>query len=480
MNMKKIAKFMLAVSLAASLAILPSLSLSKEAAQGVSEFPSLTVLVKELKPTVVNISTTKVVRSPMDEFFRGFGDNPNSFGNDLFRRFFGDQPREFKQKSLGSGFIIDKEGYILTNNHVVEQAEEIKVKLSDQQKEYDAQIIGTDPRTDLALIKIKDAGNLPVAHLGDSDALEVGEWVVAIGNPFGLAQTVTTGIISAKGRVIGAGPYDDFLQTDASINPGNSGGPLFNLKGEVVGINTAIVAGGQGIGFAIPVNMAKKLLPQLKKGRVTYGYIGVLPQDLTPELADSFGLKEPAGVLIGDVISGEPAEKGGMKKGDIILEYNGEKVENAHQFRKMVGDTPVGTKVKMTVWRDKQRKTLSVTIGEVPEQQVAGAPSNKPEETGRWGLTVQDITPAIVDQLGLPDDTGVVISQVEQNSPAQEEGLQRGDVIIEVEHNPIKNMADYRKYIEQNQKQKKNTLLLTVRVKANNYRTLFVVLKKQG
>jgi serine protease Do len=475
--MRNISKLVLAVSLAASLVILPSLSLSQEAAQGVSGFPSLTELVKELKPTVVNISATKVVRSPLDDFFRGFGDAPDSFGNELFRRFFGDQPREFRQKSLGSGFVIDKEGYILTNNHVIEKAEEIKVKLSDQQKEYDAQVIGTDPRTDLALIKIKAAGDLPVAHMGDSEMLEVGEWVVAIGNPFGLEQTVTTGIISAKGRVIGAGPYDDFLQTDASINPGNSGGPLFNLKGEVVGINTAIVAGGQGIGFAIPVNMAKRLLPQLKKGRVTYGYIGVLPQDLTPELADSFGLKEPTGVLIGDVISGEPAEKGGMKKGDIIIEYNEEKVENAHQFRKMVGDTPVGTKAKITVWRDKQRKTLSVTVGEVPEQQVAGAPS-KHEETGSWGFTVQDITPAIVDQLGLPDDTGVVITQVEPSSPAQEEGLQRGDVIIEVEHNQIKDMADFRKYIEQHQKKK--TLLLTVRVKANNYRTLFVVLKKQG
>ena len=478
--MRNFRTFILAVSLAASLAVLPSLSLSKEAAQGVTEFPSLTTLVKELKPTVVNISTTKVVRSPLDEFFRGFGDNPDSFGNDLFRRFFGDQPREFRQKSLGSGFIIDKDGYILTNNHVVEKAEEIKVKLSDQKKEYDAQVIGTDPRTDLALIKIKGAGDLPVAHMGDSDALEVGEWVVAIGNPFGLEQTVTTGIISAKGRVIGAGPYDDFLQTDASINPGNSGGPLFNLKGEVVGINTAIVAGGQGIGFAIPVNIAKRLLPQLKKGRVVYGYLGVYIQDLTPELADSFGLTEAQGVLISDVISDSPAEKAKIQKGDVVLEYDGQQVKDRYQFTKMVGNTPVGKKVKIVVLRDKQQKTLWATIGEVPEQQqVASAPS-KPEETGRWGFTVQDISPRIVDQLGLPDDTGVVITQVEPNSPAQEEGLQRGDVIIEIEHQPVKDMADFKQYIEQNQKQKKNTLLLTVRVKANNYHTLFVVLNKQG
>ena len=474
--MKSFLKMMLVISMVASLAVLPALSLSRESAPVVSGLPSLTNLAKELKPTVVNISTTKVVRSPMDDFFRG-RDLPDFFGDEFFRRFFGDQPREFKQKSLGSGFIIDKAGYILTNNHVIEQAEEITVKLSNS-KEYDAQVVGTDPKTDLALIKIKATVNLPVVHLGNSDTLEVGEWVIAIGNPFGLEQTVTAGIISAKGRVIGAGPYDDFLQTDASINPGNSGGPLFNLKGEVVGINTAIVASGHGIGFAIPVNMAKRLLPQLKKGQVTYGYLGVLPQDLTPELADSFGLKEPKGVLIGDVTSGEPAEKGGMKKGDVVLEYNGEKVDNVHQFRKMVGDTPVGTKVKIIVWRNKQRKPLLVTIGEVPPDQQVAAAKPTPEETGSWGLTVQDITPAIVNQLGLPDDRGVVIAQVEPNSPAQEEGLQRGDVVVEVEHKQVKNLSDFRKYMELYQKKK--TLLLNVRVKAGNYQTIFVLLKKNG
>jgi serine protease Do len=476
--MRSIAKVMLVVSLVASLAILPSLSLGREAAQGATGLPSLTALAKELKPTVVNISTTKLVRSPLDDFFRGFGDAPDFFGDEFFKRFFGDRPpREFKQKSLGSGFIIDKAGHIITNNHVIEKAEEIKVKLSNQ-KEYDAEVIGTDPKTDLALIKIKAAGDLPVVHMGDSDTLEVGEWVVAIGNPFGLEQTVTTGIISAKGRVIGAGPYDDFLQTDASINPGNSGGPLFNLNGEVVGINTAIVAGGQGIGFAIPVNIAKRLLPQLKKGRVVYGYLGVYIQDLTPELANSFGLKETQGVLISDVISDSPADKGKIQTGDVVLEYDEQQVKDRYQLVKMVGNTPVGKKVKIVVLRDKKERTLWVTIGEIPEQQQVAAAPPKSEETGRLGFTVQDISPAIVDQLGLPDDTGVVITQVEPNSPAQEEGLQRGDVIIEVEHNQIKDMADFRKYIELYQDKK--TLLLTVRVKANDYRTLFVVLKKEG
>jgi serine protease Do len=359
---------------------------------------------------------------------------------------------------------------------VIEKAEEITVKLSDK-KEYDAQVIGKDPRTDLALIKIKAAGDLPVAHLGDSDKLEVGEWVVAIGNPFGLEQTVTTGIISAKGRVIGAGPYDDFIQTDASINPGNSGGPLFNLEGEVVGINTAIVAGGQGIGFAIPVNMAKKLLPQLKKGRVVYGYLGVYIQDITPELAKSFGLKEPQGVLVSDVIPDSPAKKGGIDKGDIILEYDGKKVEDKGQLTKMVGNTPVGKKVKIVVLRNNKQEPLWVTIMELPEKQVI-TEGPRPEETDRWGFKPQDITRAMADHLGLPNNEGVVITEVEPGSPAQEEELQPGDVIIEVEHNPIKGMADFRKYMELYKKKK--TLLLTVRQKATDYHNFFVVLKKKG
>jgi len=338
--------------------------------EDVSRLPSLAKLAKELKPTVVNISSTKLVQSPLEDFFKNFRDFRDFFGEEFFQRFFGERhPKEFRQQSLGSGFIIDREGYIITNWHVIEKAEEIKVKLSDK-KIYDAEVVGKDPKTDLALIKIKIDEDLPVARLGDSDKLEVGDWVVAIGNPFGLEHTVTTGIISAKGRVIGAGPYDDFLQTDASINPGNSGGPLFNLKGEVVGINTAIIAGGQGIGFAIPINMAKRLLPQLKRGRVVYGYLGVYIQDLTLELARSFGLKEPKGVLISEVIPDSPAVKGGVEKGDICLEFDGLAVENTYQFRKLVSNIP-GKKVKILVLRKGKQKTLSVTIGELKEREVA-------------------------------------------------------------------------------------------------------------
>ena len=476
--MKPFSKMSVVVSVVVALALC-SLIIIANTAHGANEFPSLTGLVKELKPTVVNISTTKVVRSPMDDFFRG-RELPDFFGDDFFRRFFGDrnQQREFKQRSLGSGFIIDKEGYIITNNHVVEQANEIKVKLSNA-KEYDAKVVGTDPKTDLALIKIKIAGELPVARLGDSDKLEVGEWVVAIGNPFGLEQTVTTGIISAKGRVIGAGPYDDFLQTDASINPGNSGGPLFNLKGEVVGINTAIVAGGQGIGFAIPINLAKGLLPQLKKGHVVYGYLGVMIQDITPELAKSFGLKEEKGVLISDVLKDSPAQKSGVMKGDVVLEYDGKRIEERSQFVKLVGNTQVGKKVPLVVLRNKEKKTLWITIGEVAEKKIAqGKTAPGAEESNTWGFAVQEISRAMAEKVGLPDDTGVMITEVEPGSAAQQKGLQAGDVIIEVEHNPIKDLAEFRKLIEPYKKKK--TLLLTVRQKANEYHTFYVVLEKKG
>ena len=268
------------------------------------------------------------------------------FGDDFFDRFFGDIPqREFKQRSLGSGFIISADGYIITNNHVVEQADKIIVKLSDG-KEYEAKVIGKDAKTDIALIKIKATDSLPVAETGDSDKLRVGDWVVAIGNPFGLEQTVTAGIVSAKGRVIGAGPYDNFIQTDASINPGNSGGPLFNMEGKVVGINTAIVAQGQGIGFAIPISMAKSILPDLKStGKVTRGWLGVSVQDITEDIAKSMKLKDRNGALIADVFTGDPADKAGLKAGDVVTEINGKKIKDTHELLMLIAGFRVGETV---------------------------------------------------------------------------------------------------------------------------------------
>ena len=308
---------------------------------------SFAPLVKTLTPAVVNINTTKVVKSAGRSFNFHGSPFPSDQFDEFFNRFFGQHPqRKFRQRSLGSGFIISKDGYILTNNHVVEDADEVKVTLSDE-KSYDAKIIGMDKRTDLAVLKINVDHDLPIVALGDSSKLEVGDWVIAIGNPFGLERTVTAGIVSARGRVIGSGPYDDFIQTDASINPGNSGGPLFNLRGEVVGINAAIVAGGQGIGFAIPVNMAKDLLPQLKSGKVSRGWLGVQIQKVTPELAESFHLDSEKGALVADVVEDSPADRAGIKTGDIILSFNGREVDSMRKLPRWDRQT--------CRWRDQMR-----------------------------------------------------------------------------------------------------------------------------
>lgn len=407
--------------------------------------PSLSGLVKSVRPSVVNISTTSVIKGPNmhDRFFGQQNPFRDFFGEDFFERFFGDsQKREFKQRSLGSGCIIDREGYIITNNHVVEKAQTIKVKLIDG-KEYDATVVGKDPKTDLALIKIDAKNNLPAATFGDSDVLEIGDWVVAIGNPFGLETTVTAGIVSAKGRVIGAGPYDDFIQTDASINPGNSGGPLFNLKGEVVGINTAIVASGQGIGFAIPVNMAKELLPQLKsKGRVTRGWLGVVIQKITPEIAKTFGLKESEGALVSDVTEGGPAEKAGIKRGDVIVSFNGKAIKEVDALPKLVGSTEVGKKAKVGLIRDGKSLEMEVVIGELKDEQLQA--SKKPEVEKDFGLVVQNITPEIAKHLNLKDKRGVIVTDVQPGSPAQEGDIRSGDIIKEINRKPIKNIEEFK------------------------------------
>ncbi len=407
-------------------------------------FPqSFADLVAKVKPAVVNISTTTTVKIPGSPFRHFFGPDEGGepFG-DFFHKFFGEIPdQELKQQSLGSGFIIDKDGYIITNNHVVDGADEIKVKLADG-REYKAKVIGRDPKTDLALIKISSLfKDLPALSLGDSDKMRVGDWVLAIGNPFGLEETVTQGIISATGRVIGSGPYDNFLQTDAPINPGNSGGPLINLSGEVIGINSAIIQSGQGIGFAIPSNMAKKITPQLKeKGRVSRGWIGVSVQTMTPEIAQALGLKEPQGVLVGEVVPGGPASAAGIKRGDVIVSFDGKEIKKVADLPLLVAETPAGKKIDVKVIRDSKELPLTVTVAEMPTGKIPAAGQLSPEG---FGLTADNITPQVMRELQLKDKNGVVVVNVQPGSPADDAGIQVGDVIREVDRIPIKNLTDY-------------------------------------
>jgi serine protease Do len=432
--------------------------------------PSFTELARKLTPVAVNISTTKIVKGRKS--MRQFGP-PGSgeadpyrdfFGDDFFRRFFGDMPqRDYKQQSLGSGFIIDKDGYILTNNHVVAGADAIKVKLASE-KEYDAKIIGRDEKTDIALIKITKApGDLPVAALGDSDRLEVGEWVMAIGNPFGLQETVTVGVVSAKSRTIGAGAYDDFIQTDASINPGNSGGPLFNLNGEVVGINTAIFSpsgGNIGIGFASPINLAKKIVKQLKeKGKVTRGWLGVIVQEVTPDLAKSFGLKEGKGALVADVEKGAPADAAGIRQGDVIISFDGKSISKMADLPLMVAETAVGKDVIIKILREGNEKEFTVKVGELKDSE---SPAAVEEGQDNLGLSLEEITREMARRYGLQDDDGLLVMQVEPGSPADEAGLKRGDIVKEVNRKKVKTVAQFQKAIEK-RKTGESILLLVKR-----------------
>ncbi|MFQ5894025.1 MAG: Do family serine endopeptidase, partial [Nitrospinota bacterium] len=359
-------------------------------AAAAAEFSPKTFITvaKAKRPAVVNISTTQVLKRSIRRPRRRLPGGEQDPWREFFERFLEDIPEERTRHSLGSGIIYDKEGYIITNNHVVERASEIKVKLHDGD-EYDAKVIGTDPKTDLALIKIEADQALPTLTLGDSDALQVGEWVVAIGNPFGLEHTVTVGVVSAMGRVIGTGPYDDFIQTDASINPGNSGGPLLNTDGEVVGINTAIVAAGQGIGFAIPSNITRQVIEDLRtKGSVVRGWLGVVVQRMSPELAESFGLEEHTGALVAEVIDESPAEKAGIKRGDIITKFNDTEIKTMDVLPRNVAATQPGTKASVTLLRNGKKKTVTVTIGTLEEEKIARAHFTEEE----LGLTVQEIT----------------------------------------------------------------------------------------
>lgn len=423
-----------------------------------------------VKPSIVNISSTKTIRTQGVPF--PFFDEP------FFKRFFGDEfrffdrPREFKKSGLGSGVIVDKDGYILTNNHVIKDADEIKVKLSDQ-REFKGKIVGTDPKTDLAVIKI-DSNNLPAIKLGDSDELKVGETVLAIGNPFGLSHTVTMGIVSAKGRAnVGIADYEDFIQTDAAINPGNSGGALVNIKGELVGINTAIFStsgGYQGIGFAIPSNMAKVVMESLiEKGKVVRGWLGVYIQPITSELAEQFKLKDTEGAIVSDVIEDSPGAKAGIERGDVIVEYNGNKVKDVTMLRNMVANTFPNTEVSIKIIRNGESKTLRVKIAELPQEETLKL--SKSFENKFKGVYVQNLTPDIKKNLDIPKRiSGVLVTDVEEDSPA--EGiLMKNDVIIEIDKKPVNNIKDFETIVSKIKKEQ-NILILIFRKGSVFYVTL--------
>ena len=451
---------------------------------------SFAPLVKRVMPTVVNVAVVQDVK--VGSFGQGGGDEggpeeggpPEAGPEDMppgmpgggggggggggdpfeqFRRFFGQIPRDYKQHGLGSGVIVSPDGYILTNNHVVGGAEEIHVTLMDK-REFTAKVIGKDAKTDLALIKVDTKDPLPVADLGNSDAMDVGDWVVAIGNPFGFTLTTTAGIVSAKGRMLG-GNYDDFIQTDASINPGNSGGPLFNTSGQVIGINTAIYSRSgmnAGIGFAIPANLAKHVMDQLKAhGRVVRGWLGVEIQEVTPDLAQSFGLAKPEGALVASVEKDGPAAKSGLERGDVVLKFDGKDVHDEHELPVLVADTPIKKTVPIDVVRNGKHMTLQVTVGELKEAAVQTA---KAEEPGtNWGMQVGDITPEIASQFHLQADKGVVVRHVAPDSPAADAGVQPGDLILEVDRQKVNSVNDFLAKAKEDKTGGKSALLLVLR-----------------
>jgi serine protease Do len=433
-----------------------------------------TAVAKAVSPAVVHIRVTQVIRTqPL----------PNPFEDDpFFRRFFGDefgrqfqQPRQYRREGLGSGVIVTPDGYILTNNHVAGNASELMVKLTDG-RELKGKLIGADPPTDLALIKI-EAANLPIAPLGDSDKIEIGQWVLAIGSPFGLDNTVTSGIISAKGRSrVGVAAYENFIQTDAAINPGNSGGPLVNLDGEVIGVNTAIASssgGNMGVGFAIPSNLAKRVMADLKAPghKVTRAWLGVQQKDVTADLSEQFGLAEPRGVLINNVYKDTPAEKAGLKQGDIILSIDGQPVNSADELALKVAEIKPGTTVTLAVWRDKREIQVKATLAErTPEALAAAGSQENPAQD--LGLTVAPLTPQLAEQLGVGEEKGVVVSAVLEDGPAARAGIQAGDLIQQVGQVKVASVSEFSAALAKLDI-KKGVLILYRRQKMSN----FVVVK---
>ena len=443
-------------------------------------------LAEQYGPMVVNVYSTQTIQSrnlPYEYFFN------NEQMPEMFKRFF-DQPQGPRQQqqllpaqkrtSLGSGVITSADGYILTNNHVIEDADEINVRLANAE-EYRAKIIGRDPKTDLALIKIDPKNELHYVTFGNSDTLRVGDWVIAIGNPFGFEQTVTAGIVSGKGRAIGDGPYQNFIQTDASINPGNSGGPLFNMSGQLMGVNTAIFSrsgGNIGLGFAIPANMAKSVFTQLKStGKVTRGMMGVMIQPVTQDLARQFKLDRAIGALVGQVNPGGPADKAGIKAGDIIVKYQGQIITQGNMLPALVAETPVGIKAEVVLFRDGREQAVEVVIGELPEDRTAaGGDMSSNNLNDDLGFTIQALTPELSQSLGLEEQSGLLVTDVTPGSLAADAGLQQGDLIVEAGtgHNrqPVKTPQDLQAVLTATKDQ--NILLL---VKSNN-QTRFVLLKR--
>lgn len=436
-------------------------------------------VVRKAKPAVVHIRVEKTTKGSPHS---GQGIE-EMFNHPFFEQFFGPQFRqqqrpkqqEYTQRGQGSGFIINKKGFILTNNHVVEGADTIKVTLSDK-REFTGTVVGTDPQSDVALIKIDDAVNLPVLPLGDSSTLEVAEWVIAIGNPFGLSQTVTVGVVSATGRSsIGISDYENFIQTDAAINPGNSGGPLINARGEAVGINTALFSktgGYMGIGFAIPINMAKSIEKQLKEhGKVTRGWLGVVIQNVDKDLADSFGLKKAGGILVSEVQKDSPASAAGIKRGDVILELDGEVLEDVADLRNRVALISPNSKAMLLVFRDGREKKIQVTIGHQPSDFNKQASIKGVKSLEEYGLTMQELTKELAERFDYEVDSGLIVSNVEQGSPAAKAGMKPGQLVEEVNKIPVSSLSDLNKVLSETSESEK----ILLRVRSGNYATYIVL-----
>jgi serine protease Do len=485
---------------ALSLAFAPMAGAQVSAPAGpvIVQLPTLAPLVKKVLPAVVNVSVTMkagapggsdeedqdndqdqdqmappdgggaMPQSPFDEFLRRFFEQQNPGGGGRAPQ----QQRQAERMALGSGFIIDPTGYIVTNNHVVANADKVTVVFQDDSK-HPAKVVGRDAKTDLALLKIDAPQALPYVQWGDSSSMQVGDWVLAVGNPFGLGGTVSSGIISARGRDIHSGPYDDFLQIDASINRGNSGGPTFNLDGKVIGINTAIYSpngGSVGIGFAIPSSLAKPVIDQIKEhGKVERGWLGVQIQEVTPDLAKGLGLAKPEGALVADVTSGGPAEKVGVKQGDVILDYDGHHIAKLRDLPLAVAETPVGQKAPLKIWRDGKEQTLEATIAAMPDnpQQMANAEPNGPtpklQSTTTMGLKLAPLTADLRRELRVPKSLkGVVVTGVANNSPLAELGLTPGDVIVAINQEPVSSPKDVTAKLDAVKKSNDKNLLFLI------------------